>query len=453
MAAESTEGVPNAVSRQELYDLAWREPMLRIAERFGVSSSYLARVYTELKVPRPGPGYWAQREFGKAPPQPELPTCGPGDLLEWVPGESVGSVVKTISKARAASAEMQAGATSQRLDEPGPRPRRRRIRPASDQHDLLIGIKAHFAKTRDSKNGILRPYKRMLVDLMASPSKLDAVIDAAQNLFSALHRRGSTVTFAQANGHSARAELDLLDKPSMRTYYRTLWSPERPTVVHIGGITVGLSLFEMTEEVEVVYLGNSLYVPVQELSAAQLQRLSDPFHWRSHEERPSGRLCLQAYCPGPTWGIKWSKRWQEEKPNTFKGMIASIVEELEVAAPDLAKQLSEAKRRAEEEHRRWVEERRRREVEAELKRREKIAQEARQDLLDSISAWAEAKRVHDFFASVEVHIGELPEQEASGLGDRLKLAKALIGELDPIGRLRQWKSPEERTLQGNLSGY
>jgi AraC-like DNA-binding protein len=42
-----------AATRQELHDLAWRMPMLRVAERFGVSSRYLARIFTELKILRP----------------------------------------------------------------------------------------------------------------------------------------------------------------------------------------------------------------------------------------------------------------------------------------------------------------------------------------------------------------------------------------------------------------
>jgi hypothetical protein len=47
--------------------------MLRVVERFGVASSYVARVFTELRVPRPAQGYWARREFGKEPPRPPLP--------------------------------------------------------------------------------------------------------------------------------------------------------------------------------------------------------------------------------------------------------------------------------------------------------------------------------------------------------------------------------------------
>ncbi|MEH6502717.1 MAG: hypothetical protein V7682_02315 [Cycloclasticus sp.] len=48
------------ISREALYELAWAEPMTSIGKKLGVSSSYLARIYTRLNVPRPAAGYWAK---------------------------------------------------------------------------------------------------------------------------------------------------------------------------------------------------------------------------------------------------------------------------------------------------------------------------------------------------------------------------------------------------------
>ena len=45
----------DVVTREELYELVWLTPMIRVAEKFEVSGSYLARVCTELRVP---PGFW-----------------------------------------------------------------------------------------------------------------------------------------------------------------------------------------------------------------------------------------------------------------------------------------------------------------------------------------------------------------------------------------------------------
>ena len=89
------------LTREQLYELVWATPMLRLAETFGVSSSYMARVCTELRVPRPGPGYWTQLELGRAPDRPALPPARPGDMTTWEPGVSVGNTQQVISKQKA----------------------------------------------------------------------------------------------------------------------------------------------------------------------------------------------------------------------------------------------------------------------------------------------------------------------------------------------------------------
>jgi hypothetical protein len=61
------------VSREELYELVWSTPMIKVAEKFTVSGSYMARVCSDLLVPRPERGYWAKLAVGKAPQKP--PTC------------------------------------------------------------------------------------------------------------------------------------------------------------------------------------------------------------------------------------------------------------------------------------------------------------------------------------------------------------------------------------------
>jgi hypothetical protein len=63
----------SVVTREELYELVWSTPMIRGAEKFEVSGSYLARVCTELRGPRPERGYWAKLAVGKAPQRPALP--------------------------------------------------------------------------------------------------------------------------------------------------------------------------------------------------------------------------------------------------------------------------------------------------------------------------------------------------------------------------------------------
>lgn len=64
-------------NRGELYEKVWSEPMRILAQQYGVSDVYLARVCRLLRVPLPGLGYWAKKSAGKPtkkrPPLPPLP--------------------------------------------------------------------------------------------------------------------------------------------------------------------------------------------------------------------------------------------------------------------------------------------------------------------------------------------------------------------------------------------
>ena len=72
-----------AVCREALYNEVWADPMLEVAERYGVSSSYLARVCRQLGIPTPPRGYWARLRVGVKMQRPDLPPPFPGDNIEW----------------------------------------------------------------------------------------------------------------------------------------------------------------------------------------------------------------------------------------------------------------------------------------------------------------------------------------------------------------------------------
>ena len=77
------------ITREELYTQIWSEPATKLAQRYDVSSSYLARVCEGLNVPHPPRGYWARRAVGEKMPVPPLPPAGPGDPLSWEKGVAV----------------------------------------------------------------------------------------------------------------------------------------------------------------------------------------------------------------------------------------------------------------------------------------------------------------------------------------------------------------------------
>nr|WP_237613906.1 hypothetical protein [Pseudomonas syringae] len=90
----------DTVTRESLYEQAWSTPMTKIAERYGVSSSYLARVFTHLNIPRPAVGYWAKVAAGKRKATPPLPEVQPGALLAWSRNGAPEQISRTPLKAR-----------------------------------------------------------------------------------------------------------------------------------------------------------------------------------------------------------------------------------------------------------------------------------------------------------------------------------------------------------------
>ncbi|WP_254070244.1 hypothetical protein [Acidisphaera sp. L21] len=61
------------LNRQEMYDLAWSQPMRTLAQTFGISDVGLAKHFHQMHVPVPPRGYWARETAGKATTRIPLP--------------------------------------------------------------------------------------------------------------------------------------------------------------------------------------------------------------------------------------------------------------------------------------------------------------------------------------------------------------------------------------------
>ena len=65
------------ITRAELYAKAWAEPMVKIAEEFGISGCGLAKTCKRPGVPVPPRGYWAKLQAGKPVSKLPLPEAKP----------------------------------------------------------------------------------------------------------------------------------------------------------------------------------------------------------------------------------------------------------------------------------------------------------------------------------------------------------------------------------------
>ena len=221
-----------AVSRHQLYDEVWAEPMTTVAMRYHVSSSFLARVCERLGVPRPPRGFWAQRAVGIKLEQPTLPKPEPGSELEWV---------------RDGSEPRRQPMLAARRTKQAPRER-------PDTHALLVGAHAHFMHARERRDEqYQRPYKHNLVDVFVSKELIDDALQFASELFLALEDRNHIVTLAPAKSRLQHVPAEVCEgyKGEPSSYHGPgRWKPAGATLVTIGDVSIGLTVFEVSEEVD-----------------------------------------------------------------------------------------------------------------------------------------------------------------------------------------------------------
>ena len=411
----------DVVTRESLYEQVWSSPMTKIGERYGVSSSYLARVFTRLNIPRPPVGYWAQVAAGKGKVRPVLPESRPGDLTAWSRNGAPLQVSRSLPKERQKTSRKASTA-------PAALPRR---------HPLLLSIEDHFKKVRESENGYLRPTKRSMADLIVSRTGIAHAVGFANHLYLALMKEGLAVALSDPATHMNRESVDHREKASTRYIHPSLWQPQRPTVVYIETIVFGLTIYEISEYVEVKHVDKE-YVRLSSLPASQRR---SPYHdgWVMSADMPSGRLCLQVY--SPYYRADWIHRWSEDKPGDLVSKIPSIVKLLIAEAPELAKKVEVERERRELEKQKYqleVAEWRRKEEE---KRQLKIVQDSRDRLEAVIQTWAKVNSIKAFFDDIERSAHRLGDDERKVVMARLAKAKELIGDLDALKHFNGWEPP------------
>lgn len=417
------------VTREELYALVWSQPMVKIAEQFEVSGSYLARVCTALRVPRPERGYWAKLAVGKAPTRPSLPEAQPGNQVRW----------SKDGDFRFAQAPRPTAPSKPRAKKP--------LQPVTGIHGLVRGAKAHFQAGRKVEEGQhLKPHKKLLLDVTASMTGLDKALAFANDLFNALESAGHRVVLSPQDEPFYRESIDEHEQPSKRQQqnhygYNRLWSPYRPTVVYVGTVAIGLAVIEMSESVEMRYV-NGKYIRESEYKPPKISRRYVDHTWTTTKELPCGRLRLVLYAPYRS--VSWSMHFQETKSKTLTQEIPDIVKAVEDAEPVLVEKLQEAQRKAEIWRLERIAEEERRRQEEDRRRIQQSKKDSHAQLLQVIQSWSDVMNLENFFAGVQNMAATLPESERDAVVERLKLAREFVGTQNPLDFFASWKTPTER---------
>jgi hypothetical protein len=333
------------VSREELYEKVWTEPVRTVVKGFGVSDVALAKQCKKLKIPLPGRGYWSKKTAGKSVRRIPLPALPPNDAV--TPRAKTFSPPPVI-----ADPELPAPVAEQIAFEADPR---NAIFVREDLRSPHPLVKA----TRDVLEGkgpveSWRIGRTPRLDIDVSKEQRRRALRIMDALIRAFETRGWKVELGSGD--------------------------DRKSYVTIFGQRLPFGIREMRRKVTDPpanperLLDGTMYRP-----------------WRSRQrDEYSGQL---AFVIRYDWGHGVLKSWAETKTRRLEERLSDFIISLVKAGfeeLEAAKRSAERERERQEAEERWLAEERRRDAEA-----------ARvQALLRQSERWETSRRLHSYLTAV-----------------------------------------------------
>lgn len=169
------------ITRKELYEKVWSEPITRLAQKFGFSDVWLAKICRKNNIPRPPRGYWAIIKSGGKVPKTPLPKWKGNDLIE------IRIYDPSVKKERALSKE--------RI--PTKKISRKIIIPTSqtEHHRLIADTESILTSVNQDESGLL-PHKDGCLDIHVSKDSLPRALGIMNVLIKILSNMGYSVIIA-----------------------------------------------------------------------------------------------------------------------------------------------------------------------------------------------------------------------------------------------------------------
>ena len=406
------------ITREDLYKFVWEEPLGRIAKRYGISPAEITVACNKLDIPKPEQGHWTKIDLGHQIPKPQLPELFYEDQHSWTFG--IKNQTPVIRRQRAPRLKK---AVFEKLKE----------------HPILKDLRRNLSVARyRTGHGYLKPNKKIIADIFVTPECVDKAASLANNLFLGFLKEGYEVYFAgYYDSPLSRPDYDIFEDEKKERRFKDIWSPIKSTLVDINGAVFGIKIFEMLIEENSIYLDGD-YIRLSEYTPAHQRKARYHHTWESIREYGSRRLCLMFYSHG-----KWLYKFKEVEGNLLDGKVSEILQYLKDSVPDLLAVKERLRLEREQREREWEEEKRLREVEREKALIEDAHQTSTAHIEKIIKDWGEAVRVHNFFNSIEQDIQKLDEPRRSQLAERTRLARDLVGTIDPLEYMAAWKTPNE----------
>jgi hypothetical protein len=317
-------------------------------------------------------------------------------------------------------------------------------------HPLLIRIDEAIKESKfRAVTGHIKPRKQLLPYILVGETGLESAIAFANKLFKAFEKAGCPVVISSqyepfSRGYRADAVPDLRRIPSKTVhneYHQRSehWAPRRETICRVGTVPFSIQIFEMVEDIELVWHDGKYYRKGTE------PKLKQPrFSW-GHENSDIREFCCGKLgvrvCSAYYYDGQWSKVWKEDKARSLHKYIDEIVHEAIAMASTVAVNRLEYLKQQEIKHREWMMQCRKEEIAREIKRLEELREKSKKELLVVIEKWAENDRIARFFVRLEKHANSFPDEQRSEILGKIAKAKELILDSDPFAYFEQWKLP------------
>jgi hypothetical protein len=285
--------------REELYQKVWEQPMLRVAEQYGISSVALGNVCRKLSVPVPGRGHWAKLAHGKpGATKPILPKL---DKVPVVYRSERAQLRQSISNQNnpdlaAIDELLSSGALNSHVES------------AAKPHVLIRQTASQLrSRSRKNEHGILLPREGRALNVRVTEGTIDRALQVMSQVLSVLERHNLNVKV----------------------------SDEGRSIALIQGQSISFGIEE----------------PIRKV-VTQKPRVPNPTDRWDYDEivtnEPSGLLALVIH--SEAWETRGSQtKWRDAKVQRIENLIPDFVAGLMRTAVVLRQKEEERKRRELEE--------------------------------------------------------------------------------------------------------
>jgi hypothetical protein len=370
------------ITRKELYNRVWAEPMNKLAREYGLSDVGLAKICKKHNIPRPPRGYWARKAAGYKVKQLPLPPGGEV-TLEIRPNPRT----QKASKYREVVSKM---APSEKSEEtPIVVPDR-----LSSPHPLIRRSSDILNARQPNDVGLVNPPDKGCLDIAVSKNSLRRALRIMDTVIKALENQGYSVYLSEGRTKTKIKEV---------------------------AISFGLSEKLTTKK-----------------RTPEEHDLKGPYgfgHSRFLEERtPSGDLSLTIHDAEDFYIYGCQQNWNDGTKSKLENRINSFIDGLitvAVAKIEADKERQEKERLRIERQKQLEEERLKR---AELRRRYLEEQDRVTTLISQAENWKRSQILREYVAEIERLAGdnEVAFNLEKPLVEWLKWARDQAARLDPL---------------------